>query len=63
MAVGTLERQLGRLPDERDISEELHWTHSRAALIALGQETQAVGLVRIFYEEDNGSRRYMAASQ
>lgn len=57
-AVARLERQLGHLPDETQISEALHWTHSRTALIALAQEARATGLVRIFYDADNGTRRY-----
>lgn len=47
-AVAKLERQLLRLPGEREVAEELRWSLSREALIGLGQEAKTAGLVRIF---------------
>jgi len=48
-AVATLEHQLRRMPDEAELSAELRWTDSQAALTALGQESEAVGLVKVVY--------------
>jgi hypothetical protein len=59
-AVAQLESRLRRLPDEAEISDDLRWTDSGAALIALGQEAEAAGLVKIIYE-DNRRRRYASA--
>jgi hypothetical protein len=59
-AVVTLESRLGRLPDDSEIGDELRWTDSQAALVALGQEAEAMGLVRVIYE-DNRRRRYTYA--
>ena len=55
--VAELEDRLGRMPNEREISDALQWTNSNAALIALGQEAEAAGLVRIVYD-DNRERHY-----
>ena len=41
-AVANLEARLGRMPIETELSDELRWTDSQAALIALGQESEAV---------------------
>jgi hypothetical protein len=46
-AVANLAARLGRMPTETELSSELRWTDSHAALIALGQESQAVGLVKV----------------
>jgi DNA-directed RNA polymerase specialized sigma subunit len=48
-AVAKLEDQLGRMPNETELSDELRWTDSQAALIALGQQSEAVGLVKVVY--------------
>ena len=56
--VATLSDQLHRIPNETEISEALHWTYSRAALIALGQQAEVMGLVTIVYEADTRQRRY-----
>jgi len=57
-AVANLEELLGSPPDEREIAEELQWSRSRPALIALGQEARTRGLVRILYETASGERLY-----
>jgi hypothetical protein len=49
-AVANLAARLGRMPTETELSSELRWTDSHAALIALGQESQAVGLVKVVYQ-------------
>jgi DNA-directed RNA polymerase specialized sigma subunit len=49
-AVAKLENQLGRMPNETELSNELRWTDSQAALIALGQEAEAIGLVKVVYQ-------------
>ena len=56
-AVAKLEHQLGRMPTEPELSDELRWTDSQAALIALGQESEAVGLVKVVYR-GKYERRY-----
>jgi hypothetical protein len=48
-AVAKLEDQLGRMPNETELSDELRWTDSQAALIALGQQSAAGGLVKVVY--------------
>lgn len=60
-AVATLENRLRRPADETELADELRWTASQAALIALGQEAEAIGLVKIIYE-DNRRRRYTSAA-
>ena len=57
-AVGSLERRLGRPPDECEIARELRWMQSWRELIALGQAAKAAGLVRVFFEKSFGGRRY-----
>lgn len=57
LAVAELEGRLRRLPDDPEIADELRWTDSRAALVALGQEAEAMGLVKVIYE-DGRRRRY-----
>ena len=57
-AVSRLEPLLGVPPDEREIAEELKWSRSAPALVALGQEARSRGLVRIVYDACSGERRY-----
>lgn len=59
-AVARLEATLGAAPDERAIAEELAWPHSRPALVSLGQEARAAGLVRMRYDDAAGGRRRYA---
>ena len=59
-AVANLEARLGRMPIETELSDELRWTDSQAALIALGQESEAVGLVKVVYK-GKYERRYTCA--
>ena len=56
-AVANLEARLGRMPIETELSDELRWTDSQTALIALGQESEAVGLVNVVYQHKY-ERRY-----
>lgn len=58
-AVAKLEEKLGGLPDERTIAQELRWRFSQPALVSLGQEARASGLVRLCYDSIDGRRRYM----
>jgi hypothetical protein len=53
-------RARGRIADETTISHELEWTLTLAALIALGQQAAAEGLVRITYQ-GRYDRRYERA--
>jgi hypothetical protein len=53
-------RARGRIADEPAISRELRWTLALAALIALGQQAAAEGLVRITYQ-GRYERRYERA--
>ena len=62
-AVAKLEGLIGAPLDERKMAEGLQWSRSRLALIALGQEARASGLVRIFYNTASGERRYPHASE
>ena len=48
-AVAKLEN-LGRMPHETELFDELRWTDSQAALIALGQEAEAIGFVKVVYQ-------------
>jgi hypothetical protein len=59
-AVANLEARLGRMPIETELSDELRWTDSQTALIALGQESEAVGLVKVVYKHKY-KRRYTCA--
>jgi len=47
----------GEAADETSLAKELRWTLSTAALIALGQEAEAEGLVRVRYQ-GRYERRY-----
>ena len=53
-------RARGRIADETTISHELRWTLALPALIALGQQAAAEGLVRITYQ-GRYERRYERA--
>jgi hypothetical protein len=50
-------RARGQTSNDASVADELGWTLSTAALIALGQQAEAEGLVKTTYS-DHDERRY-----